>query len=330
MTQSRASQISLDDTPYYHCICRCVRRAFLCGRDHYSGQDYEHRRQWVVDRLALLVEVFAVDLCAYAVMSNHYHLVLKIDRQSALSWSPEEVAARWMRLFSCQPLVARWQANVADTAETLRALEIVDSWRARLFDLGWFMKCLNEHLARRANEEDQCAGRFWESRYKSQALLDEKSLLRCMAYVDLNPVRAGLAETPEASDYTSVQQRSEMLRQNGPEEDTITPQLLPFVDEHTIEAEDEETLSRVRLLDYLELVDATGRAIVAGKRGVIAGDAAGVLERLNIDQRAWLRHMAPRKCRIPLALGSLVRLQAFAASTGRCWVSGQRFACALG
>ena len=85
MTQSRASQISLDDTPYYHCICRCVRRAFLCGRDHCSGQDYEHRRQWVVDRLALLVQVFAVDLCAYAVMSNHYHLVLKVDRHRALS-----------------------------------------------------------------------------------------------------------------------------------------------------------------------------------------------------------------------------------------------------
>jgi REP element-mobilizing transposase RayT len=330
MTQSRASQISLDDTPYYHCICRCVRRAFLCGRDHYSGEDYEHRRQWVVDRLALLVEVFAVDLCAYAVMSNHYHLVLKIDRHRALSWSSEEVAARWMRLFSGHPLVTRWQAGVADAAETLRALEIIDGWCARLFDLGWFMKCLNEHLARRANEEDKCTGRFWESRYKSQALLDEKSLLRCMAYVDLNPVRAGLAETPETSDYTSVQQRSVALKQGRLEEGAAVPQLLPFVDEHTIEAEDEDTLSRVRLLDYLELVDATGRAIVAGKRGVIAGDAAGVLERLNIDQRAWLRHMAPRKCRSPLALGSLVRLQAYAASTGRCWVSGQRFACALG
>jgi hypothetical protein len=173
MTQSRASQISLDDTPYYHCICRCVRRAFLCGRGHYSGQDYEHRRQWVVDRLALLVQVFAVDLCAYAVTSNHYHLVLKIDRHRALSWSSEEVAERWMRLFSGHPLVTRWQAGVTDPAETLRALEIIEGWRTRLFDLGWLMKCLNEYLARQANAEDQCTGRFWESRYKSQALLDD-------------------------------------------------------------------------------------------------------------------------------------------------------------
>ena len=330
MTQSRASQISLDDTPYYHSICRCVRRAFLCGRDHYSGQDYEHRRQWVVDRLALLVEIFAVDLCAYAVMSNHYHLVLKIDRHYALSWSSEEVAVRWMRLFSGHPLVTRWQAGVTDAAEAHRALEIIEGWRARLFDLGWFMKCLNEHLARRANEEDKCTGRFWESRYKSQALLDEKSLLRCMAYVDLNPVRAGVAATSEASDYTSVQQRSAALKQTRPEEAANLPRLLPLVDADTIETEDEKTLSRVRLLDYLELVDATGRVVAAGKRGVIAGNAAGVLERLGIKQRAWLRHMAPRTCRAPLALGSLTRLRAFAASTGRCWVSGQRWACALG
>ncbi len=99
MTRARYTQVSLDSTSYYHCICRCVRRAFLCGKDHYSGQDYEHRRQWVVDRLAVLAEVFAIDLCAYAVMSNHYHVVVRINQQKALSWSDREVAERWMQLF---------------------------------------------------------------------------------------------------------------------------------------------------------------------------------------------------------------------------------------
>ena len=84
-----------------------MRRAFLCGKDHYSGQDYEHRRQWVVDRLAMLAEVFAIDLCAYAVMSNHYHLVLRINQQKALSWSDQEVAERWMQLFSGPLIVKR-------------------------------------------------------------------------------------------------------------------------------------------------------------------------------------------------------------------------------
>jgi hypothetical protein len=68
MPQPRSSQISLSDTPYYHCISRCVRRSFLCGIDNYSGQSYEHRRGWVEKRLLFLSSVFAIDLCAYAVM----------------------------------------------------------------------------------------------------------------------------------------------------------------------------------------------------------------------------------------------------------------------
>jgi len=328
MTRARYQQVSLGETPYYHCICRCVRRAFLCGRDHYSGQDYEHRRQWVVERLATLLEVFAIDLCAYAVMSNHYHVVLRVDRGQAESWSEREVAAKWMQLFSGPPLVHRWLRDETGEAETLKALELVEEWRSRLYDLGWFMRCLNEHLARWANEEDGCKGRFWEGRYKSQALLDEKALLSCMAYVDLNPVRTGMAATPETSDYTSFQQRSGTL-QNKPSAETV-PTLLPLVDAEHIESDGDATISRIRLMDYLELVDATGRALRADKRGAIDGGAAGILDRLGIDERAWLKHMAPRKQRTPLAIGPLARLKAFAEATGRRWIAGQNAACALG
>jgi hypothetical protein len=79
MTQSRATQVSLVDTPYYHCISRCVRRAFLCGEDKFSGQSFEHRRQWMVERHQFLTSIFTIDTCAYAIMSNHYHLVLHVN-----------------------------------------------------------------------------------------------------------------------------------------------------------------------------------------------------------------------------------------------------------
>ena len=321
MTRARYTQVSLDSTPYYHCICRCVRRAFLCGKDHYSGQDYEHRRQWVVDRLAVLGEVFAIDLCAYAVMSNHYHVVVRLNQKKAQVWSDTEVAERWMRLFSGPLVVKRWLSGQSEGGEALKALEIVGQWRERLYDLGWFMKCLNEYLARRANEEDCCKGRFWEGRYKCQALLDEKAVLQCMAYVDLNPVRADMASTPEASDYTSVQQRASEIK--GRQTTKKMPHLLPMVDSETVEVEDDDTVCRFRLMDYLELVDSTGRAVRADKRGAITERAAGILDRLGIDERAWLRHMQPRKQRLPVAVGGLERLKAYAASTGRKWVAGQ-------
>ena len=332
MTQARSTQISLDSTPYYHCICRCVRRAFLCGKDHYSGQDYEHRRQWVVERLAVLVDAFAVDLCAYAVMSNHYHLVVRINQKKANSWSDEEVAGRWMRLFSGPLIVKRWLRAETTAGESLKALEIIASWRERLFDLGWFMKCLNEYLARKANEEDCCKGRFWESRYKCQALLDEQALLRCMAYVDLNPVRADMAQTPEASDYTSVQQRAEVVSaaKARQEPQPERPRLLPLVDSDAVASDDDEALCGVRLMDYLELVDSSGRALREGKRGAISWQAAGVLERLGVDQTTWLSQMTPGWQRQPVALGSWLRLQEYAVATGRRWVAGQRLAAAFG
>ena len=95
MTQSRQSQVSLTDTPYYHCISRCVRRAYLCGEDKYTGQSFEHRRQWMVERMHQLASIFSINICAYAIMSNHYHLVLHIDEQENQLLSDEQVCQRW-------------------------------------------------------------------------------------------------------------------------------------------------------------------------------------------------------------------------------------------
>ena len=210
MTQPRSSHVSLDDTPWYHCVSRCVRRAFLCGEDAVTGKSFEHRRGWIAERIKQLAGVFAIDVAAYAVMGNHYHVVVRIDRDRALGWSVEEVLRRWTALFSGPLLVRKYLSEARGEmgeAEIAKVAELAETYRARLYDLSWFMRTLNEYIARRANAEDGVKGRFWEGRFKSQALLDEQALLAAMAYVDLNPVRAGIAETPEDSDYTSIQER---------------------------------------------------------------------------------------------------------------------------
>ena len=113
MGYARKNLVSLQDTPYYHCIGRCVRRAWLCGTDSYSGKDYSHRKPWVIERLKQLCSIFSIDVCAYAVMSNHYHLVVHVDADRARAWSQHQVIERWTKLFRAPNLVKRWQSGEA-------------------------------------------------------------------------------------------------------------------------------------------------------------------------------------------------------------------------
>ena len=213
MTRARKDIIDLDTTPYYHCTSRCVRRAFLCGEDHFSGQSYEHRREWVVERLAYLTRSFSIEVASYAVMSNHYHLVLRVDVDKAKDWSEANIIRRWKRIYNIPVVVQQYLNNPLAEGIAEVAKDIIEKWRRRLSNISWLMRCLNEYLAHKANKEDDCKGRFWEGRFKSQPLLDEAAVLTAMSYVDLNPIRAKMAKNLKQSDYTSVQQRINHLKQ---------------------------------------------------------------------------------------------------------------------
>ena len=309
MPQPRKRLVSLHDTPYYHCISRCVRRAFLCGNDPVSGFNFEHRRQWIVDRMKLLSAVFAIDLCAYAVMHNHYHIVLRVDTQKAARWTDHAVAKRWTTLFSEPRVIHRFMAQTTlSTSEEVDVARLIATWRERLMDLSWFMRCLNEPIARMANHEDHCSGRFWEGRFKSQALLDERAVLACMAYVDLNPIRAAIANTPEQSDYTSIQQR--ILQ---PEDDSLRP----FASNV-----DEEACLPFGCQEYLELVDWAGREIKPGKRGSIPANTPPLLTRLRMDVAPVLAYLSQMEKQPFRALGPVSLLRAFAHSVGQRFVKG--------
>ena len=307
MPRPRQQLVCVADTPYYHVFSRCVRRAFLCGVDRESGRSYEHRRAWIEDRLRVLSSLFSIHLCAYAVMSNHYHLVVKLDPDETKGWTDDEVLQRWTSLFRGPLLAQRYRAGEAlSAAEHATVRSITAVYRQRLGDLSWFMKCLNEPIARQANAEDGCTGHFWEARFQSQALRSERALLAAMAYVDLNPVRAGIAPTPEESEYTSIRRRVcndlDLREQRGPVRRLlergdlhhfkmpIRP-LLPFPDTvHPMDGSRSSTdMLPMRERDYLQLVDATGRLIVPGKHGRIDASVAPILDRLGLSYADWVQ-----------------------------------------
>tara|TARA_R110001592_G_scaffold319629_1_gene597355 strand:- start:15752 stop:16690 length:939 start_codon:yes stop_codon:yes gene_type:complete len=294
MPRPRKVLVCRNDTLYYHCVSRCVRRAFLCGKDTVTQRCYEHRRAWVTERIHLLTSIFAIDICAYAVMSNHYHIVLKLNSSEA--WSDEQVIDRWLCLFRGPILMQRARQGVElSDAERQTVAEIAAVWRLRLQDLSWFMKCLNEPIARMANQEDNCTGHFWESRFKSQALRSEKALLSCMAYVDLNPIRACMATSPESSDFTSIQERiteesSKIAKAVHVAPDiskhVIPPKpLLPFTGPGS---EKNDGNIPFGFTDYVQLVDWTGRIQQKNKSGSISPDIPPILSRFNIPARQWL------------------------------------------
>lgn len=282
MPSPRKSLICLQNTPYYHCVSRCVRRAFLCGDDHYTGKSYEHRRQWVEDRLIALTNVFSIDVCAYAVMSNHTHLVLHVDRNEALSWTTEEVLRRWHSLHKGTVLTQQYmqptQRALLTEAQITTIISTANVYRQRLYDISWFMRLLNEFIAREANKEDECTGRFWEGRFKSQALLDEAALAACMAYVDLNPLRAGISKTPEKSEFTSIKHRIEAA-QFGLQPAFLKP--LVGSSSHGLKG------LPFNLADYLTLVDETARQISAGKSGYVLHNVSPILQRTGLSQTNW-------------------------------------------
>ncbi|CAM4392082.1 transposase [Vibrio agarivorans] len=295
MTTARKQLIDLKSTPYYHCVSRCVRRSFLCGEDALTGKNYEHRRGWVEDRVKQLTTIYCIGICAYAVMSNHYHLVVYVDHKSAVTLSDHEVVERWGKLHAIPALVTRWLRDELTKKSELHACySIIEQWRKRLSSLSWFMKELNYFIARKANQEDDCKGHFWESRFKSQALLDDAALVAAMAYVDLNPVRSGEAMTPESSPFTSIRCRLMALKQKR----RTAAGLMGFQG-----AEKQHRTIPYRFSDYLALLDWTGRQFREGK-GSIPGSLPAILERLTTSQHQWLHaleHLSqPRATKVGL------------------------------
>lgn len=203
MTTARREIVDVAVTRWYHCISKCVRSIYLLSEESGNG-----RKQWIEDRLKLLTDSFAVSVGGFSVMDNHLHLLCRLDPDQPRNWSAEQVIRRWIAIYPPLKLDLEDPQTVKMWVEhQAQKLELVELYRQRLSNLGWFMKALKEPLARICNRQDGVKGAFWEARFKSIAVLDEEALLATCAYIDLNPVAAGMAADPESSPHTSIRQR---------------------------------------------------------------------------------------------------------------------------
>ena len=213
MAIPRCKLVDSENALSYHLVSRCVRGAFLCGRDPATGRDCSHRRRWLVDRLLFLAQFFAVEIDSYSVLSNHFHLAAHYDPKACLGWTESEVARRWVEAFPpMEGGVIAEDRKPLERERLMAAPKRLARARATLGSLSSFMKHLKQPIARRANKEDGVKGHFFEQRFYSGALLDDEAVLAAMAYIDLNPVRAKLANRLSECRDASIGERLRINR----------------------------------------------------------------------------------------------------------------------
>jgi REP element-mobilizing transposase RayT len=325
--KARGESIDPSKIQMVHVYNRCVRRAFLCGKDLVTGRDFEHRRQWARDRLEHLASVFAIDCVTFSIMSNHTHQILRSRPDIVATWDDETVAQRWLRLTpkrnqdgdEIQPTQYEVNRIVNDS-------ELLSQIRFRLSDVSWWMRYFSQNIACRANREDEVTGHFWEGRFGSELIESEASILTCMIYVDLNPVRAAIAQTPEESDFTGAKERIDDLRIELATGADGVMNLNLQSNEHSVhdwerldnqhsgwmcpieidEANDNigpdpefngRRVSRkgvfaISLTRYLELLDWVGRQLRGDKRGAIPVGLAPILSRVGLTAKSVLQSAA--------------------------------------
>ncbi len=289
-----------------HAVFVVLGCAWLCGIDPYSNNDYTHRKAWVEQRLQEVAACFAIGIYGYAVMSNHLHLVVHVDVTAAQRWSDDEVAQRWCQLFPC-----RDKDNEQRVQQLLKNSPRLALLRQRLCSLSWLMRCINEPIARAANGEDNCTGRFWEGRFKCQALADERAVLAAMTYVDLNPIRAGITLRLDHSHHTSIQQR--VLSCRGDEAKAQQP-LKPLIG----------LAPKLSLKQgqYIELVQWTGQQLRPDKKGAIPKNAPAALNKTGCTTTNWFTQVKAVGAGYWQMIGTAEQLMEKAEAIGQRWLKG--------
>lgn len=292
-----------EEVAVVHVMAKTVRSIYLFGTDELTEKCYDHRRDWIEKQLIHQAKYFGIDLLANAIMSNHFHLVLCSRPDVVSTWDDTEVANRWLHLCPKRKdaLGNPQEPNERELDSIRTKPEEVKKIRSRLSDISWWMRLCCQKIAQRANYESGENGRFFNGRFKATRLLDEQSILACMIYVDLNPIRAGIAVTVETSSHTSIIKRIKAMNE-------LNKQLAERSDAHlrpieikqnedgqvqvAVKSKDQKRCSNkgvleVSIIEYFKLADYTARLRKIGKVGYTPASLPPILERIGFDLKTW-------------------------------------------
>ena len=333
----RSKVINEDEVGTYHCFNRCVRHAYLMGEDFATKRNYNHRKNWFRSLLENLASQFAIDMAKYALLDNHFHLLVRNRPDLAAQWTGEEILRRAMTIW---PSSFRRDKTFVQPHEPLPEMllknkKLIKKMRRRLSSISWLMKTVCERIARRANLEDGVTGVFWDGRFRCERLLDDAAVLACSVYIDLNLVRAGRHRTPESSRFTSAYDRIRGLRarmrrrqQEGIAQDGFLCPLNALGDYPNEELAkagkraSDKGLLEMPLPVYLHILDRTGRELRRDKRGAIPASLAPILERLGIAADKWLQCVSTYAQWARKVVGSVEHMRIAAKRADRHWNHG--------
>jgi len=345
------SEIILKNQPgLYHCRSVCVRRAFICGYDSYTGTDFSHRKAWIVNRLKTLVASYNIKIASYSIQSNHYHITVKTNPSGVEKWSPQEIIDRWFRIHPNHKIYGKDGIPKGRDLERLVTSKVlVELYRQRLGDLSWFMADLNSFIAVKANNEEDISGQFWDGRFRCRRLLDEAAVIQCMGYVDLNSIRNGQAERLEDCDFSSIQDRVlahgarlklDKLEKEPAQLKNLVESRAEIIDCKKNAQIDSWLCSLSKLFshwgnepsseygisdeEYIDLVEFTGRQIrkEKGKSGHIPMRMVTTLKRLEIDANKWIEGVEKFGGLYFVLAGKAKKIREAAKAAGRHWYCG--------
>lgn len=355
MTKARKYQVDPNVSAHYHVTDRCVQKMFLMGVDPYTQQSYEHRKFWIVERLRYLSKIFIIEIGGYSIMDNHYHLLVKTRPDLLKLLTDEEVLDRWFNL--CPPKFKPSATPREQKIKNLKALylkdrEYIKEIRVNIGSLSCFMKVLNQNIARRANREMGTTGSFWQSRFHCKMITSAEVATYTQTYIDLNPIRAGIAETPETAKFTSAHDRIEhrqnrkkvrealqVLRDQKQDKKTSLRDTNPEAVEKFLAVYKGRNRTkwlasfykgefhtrpffRITEEEYFDLLDCSGREIRADKPGAIPASLAPIFDRLEIDCQQWVESLKAYDTNFYRVVGKMSKAFELLKHTTNRWFKG--------